>query len=177
MITTRAPDGANKWSCLFLVGLSTRYKPVKLNWIEMTRQTNPFSFYLTRVEMFLFKFQCKMVELFSRVAFIWSCWWLQSSLVPAAETFLCKTTFSRNFFSFQIKLNCEPKDRSHISWKCLTWKRRICWNFDRDHWYNGIVLQQVWKHMGPEAHVYSSKSTNGGKGLQNSKINSYFTPW
>ena len=31
-------------------------------------------------------------------------------------------------------------------------------------------------HMGPEAHVYSSKSTNGGKGLQNSKINSYFTP-
>ena len=32
------------------------------------------------------------------------------------------------------------------------------------------------EHMGPEAHVYSSKSTNGGKGLQNSKINSYFTP-
>ena len=31
-------------------------------------------------------------------------------------------------------------------------------------------------HMGPEAHVYSSKSTNGGKGLKNSKINSYFTP-
>ena len=37
-----------------------------------------------------------------------------------------------------------------------------------------VVCKQA--HMGPEAHVYSSKSTNGGKGLQNSKINSYFTP-
>ena len=46
----------------------------------------------------------------------------------------------------------------------------------------GIAIHAIWKsrvhsHMGPEAHVYSSKSTNGGKGLQNSKINSYFTPW
>ena len=33
-------------------------------------------------------------------------------------------------------------------------------------------------HMGSEGGLYSSKSTNGGKGLQNSKINSYFThPW
>ena len=33
-------------------------------------------------------------------------------------------------------------------------------------------------HMGSEGRLYSSKSTNGGKGLQNSKINSYFTrPW
>ena len=31
-------------------------------------------------------------------------------------------------------------------------------------------------HMGSEGGLYSSKSTNGGKGLQNSKINSYFTP-
>ena len=31
-------------------------------------------------------------------------------------------------------------------------------------------------HMGSEGRLYSSKSTNGGKGLQNSKINSYFTP-
>ena len=31
-------------------------------------------------------------------------------------------------------------------------------------------------HMVPEGRLYSSKSTNGGKGLQNSKINSYFTP-
>ena len=32
-------------------------------------------------------------------------------------------------------------------------------------------------HMVPEGRLYSSKSTNGGKGLKNSKINSYFTPW
>ena len=31
-------------------------------------------------------------------------------------------------------------------------------------------------HMVPEGRLYSSKSTNGGKGLKNSKINSYFTP-
>ena len=31
-------------------------------------------------------------------------------------------------------------------------------------------------HMGPEGRLYSSKSTNGGKSLKNSKINSYFTP-
>ena len=29
--------------------------------------------------------------------------------------------------------------------------------------------------MGSEGDLYSSKSTNGGKGLKNSKINSYFT--
>ena len=28
--------------------------------------------------------------------------------------------------------------------------------------------------MGSEGRLYSSKSTNGGKGLKNSKINSYF---
>ena len=32
------------------------------------------------------------------------------------------------------------------------------------------------RHMGTEGRLYSSKSTNGGKGLKNSKINSYFTP-
>ena len=32
-------------------------------------------------------------------------------------------------------------------------------------------------HMAPEGRLYSSKSTNGGKGLKNSKINNYFTPW
>ena len=31
-------------------------------------------------------------------------------------------------------------------------------------------------HMGSEGRLYSSKSINGGKGLKNSKINSYFTP-
>ena len=48
-------------------------------------------------------------------------------------------------------------------------------SFDLDSasFYLDILLLE---HMGPEAHVYSSKSTNGGKGLQNSKINSYFTP-
>ena len=35
---------------------------------------------------------------------------------------------------------------------------------------------QISVHMGPEGRLYSSKSTNGGKGLKNSKINSYFTP-
>ena len=34
----------------------------------------------------------------------------------------------------------------------------------------------ITKHMGSEGRLYSSKSTNGGKGLKNSKINSYFTP-
>ena len=44
--------------------------------------------------------------------------------------------------------------------------------------YEGLnPRSKVMAHMGSEAHVYSSKSTNGGKGLQNSKINSYFTPW
>ena len=38
------------------------------------------------------------------------------------------------------------------------------------------VSYYVCAHMGSEGRLYSSKSTNGGKGLKNSKINSYFTP-
>ena len=39
-----------------------------------------------------------------------------------------------------------------------------------------IITIIVIIHMGSEGRLYSSKSTNGGKGLKNSKINSYFTP-
>ena len=40
----------------------------------------------------------------------------------------------------------------------------------------GDVASIMLAHIAPEGRLYSSKSTNGGKGLQNSKINSYFTP-
>ena len=39
-----------------------------------------------------------------------------------------------------------------------------------------LIANPKLKHMGSEGRLYLSKSTNGGKGLQNSKINSYFTP-
>ena len=39
-----------------------------------------------------------------------------------------------------------------------------------------VIATSIGAHMGSEGRLYSSKSTNGGKGLQNSKINSYFTP-
>ena len=42
-------------------------------------------------------------------------------------------------------------------------------------WCHVKINNPGW-HMGTEGRLYSSKSTNGGKGLQNSKINSYFTP-
>ena len=43
--------------------------------------------------------------------------------------------------------------------------------YNKRHW----AMEDI-AHMGSEGRLYSSKSTNGGKGLQNSKINSYFTP-
>ena len=43
--------------------------------------------------------------------------------------------------------------------------------YNKRHW----AMEDI-AHMGSEGRLYSSKSTNGGKGLKNSKINSYFTP-
>ena len=69
------------------------------------------------------------------------------------------------------------------------WKKREVKSNDYKRWwfccqwisvsemFGSADALEVGLHMGPEAHVYSSKSTNGGKGLKNSKINSYFTPW
>ena len=51
--------------------------------------------------------------------------------------------------------------KNHIS--CINYINNMKTNFESNH-------------MGSEGRLYSSKSTNGGKGLQNSKINSYFTP-
>ena len=52
--------------------------------------------------------------------------------------------------------------------------RKISWDFALDFVSKRLENRD---HMVPEGRLYSSKSTNGGKGLENSKIKSYFTPW
>ena len=82
----------------------------------------------------------------------------------AKRAFLCLTAKEREGISFNRKvLNRFNKFESRKGPRTLA-KARKCF------------LKLYFSHMGSEGGLYSSKSTNGGKGLQNSKINSYFTP-